>query len=313
MLTIVVSEKDVVVNIDGTPVIISKSSPNYGSIRQAIIDDDAERVLSLTNLDSYDIAVEEYTADYGDVEFKDGKVYYKGEELHNELTRRMAQMAEEGFPVTSYINFLEKLMQNPSYNSRQQLYLFLEDHKLPISEDGDILAYKGVTDDYMDCHTRSFDNSVGNTHEMPRSEVDDNTNNGCSKGFHAGSEAYATGFGSRTVIVKINPKDCVSVPHRETAKLRCCKYTVVAEYTRTLDRACYANDAQDLVSYFKDNYFPGDEIYFYYDDEDRHVFIEHVGEDSITCKLMHGDPSFSYTEPKYRTFKIEKMVDIDEA
>lgn len=313
MLPTLVTENGLVVNIDGQPIMVSKTHRNYGSIREAIKKDDKERVLALTNLDAYDISVQEYAAKTEELEFKNDKVYFRGKELNNLLSTRLSQMAAEGHPIQSYINFLNKLEENPSYNSRQQLYLFLEDHDLPITEDGDILAYKGVRNDYKDCHTGTFDNSVGQEHEMPRSEVDDNTNHGCSKGFHAGSEAYATGFGQRTVVVKINPKDAVSVPHRETAKLRCCKYKVVAEYTRTLDMACYANDASDLIEKFKDNFFIGDEIFFDYHDEERHVVIQLIDENTVTCKLMYHDPSFSYVQPMYRTFKIADMEAVEDA
>jgi hypothetical protein len=70
--------------------------------------------------------------------------------------------------------------------------------------------------------------------------VDDNPENGCSYGFHAGSIDYAGNFGGsdrRVVIVKINPEDVVSVPNDcECQKLRTAKYEVVADYTGPLPK-----------------------------------------------------------------------------
>jgi hypothetical protein len=71
---------------------------------------------------------------------------------------------------------------------------------------------------------------------MTRAKVDDNRSVGCSQGLHAGALNYVAGYGSldagdKIVIVKINPKDVVSVPNDcNCEKLRTCRYEVVAEY-----------------------------------------------------------------------------------
>jgi hypothetical protein len=76
-----------------------------------------------------------------------------------------------------------------------------------------------------------MDNSVGKIVEMERNEVDDNKDNTCSSGLHFCSESYLKSFGgSRTVIVKINPRDVVSIPTEyDNAKGRACRYEVVGE------------------------------------------------------------------------------------
>jgi len=85
-------------------------------------------------------------------------------------------------------------MSNPSMTSRNELFLFLEAANLPITEDGCFLAYKAVTSDFKDKHSRKFDNSPGVTLEMPRRDVDDNREQTCSYGFHAAAYEYAKGF-----------------------------------------------------------------------------------------------------------------------
>jgi len=88
----------------------------------------------------------------------------------------------------------------------------------------------------MDIHSRSMNNSVGQVVTMPRNKVDDVRANTCSEGLHFCSLEYLPHFGSlsrgdRTVIVKINPADVVSIPQDyNNAKGRTCRYQVVAEH-----------------------------------------------------------------------------------
>jgi hypothetical protein len=123
------------------------------------------------------------------------------------------------------------MMQNPSHRSVNELYGFLENNNLPITSDGHFLAYKRVRDDYRDVHSGTMDNSVGQVVTMSRNEVDDNANNTCSSGLHFCSQEYLASFGGdRTVIVKINPADVVSIPtDYNNSKGRACRYLVVGE------------------------------------------------------------------------------------
>jgi hypothetical protein len=107
----------------------------------------------------------------------------------------------------------------------------LEKNNLPITSDGHFLAYKKVRKDFKDCHTGTMDNSVGKIVEMERHEVDDNANNTCSNGLHFCSKEYLNHFGGeRTVIVKINPADVVSIPtDYDFSKGRACRYEVIGE------------------------------------------------------------------------------------
>jgi hypothetical protein len=143
----------------------------------------------------------------------------------------MITMLQEGFPIEPMVVFMENLMSNPSRQAVQELYGFLEKNNLPITPDGHFLAYKKVRDDYLDCHSGTMDNSVGRIVEMERNEVDDNRNNTCSAGLHFCGHSYLAHFGgARTVIVKINPRDVVSIPSDyNDAKGRACRYEVVGE------------------------------------------------------------------------------------
>jgi hypothetical protein len=172
------------------------------------------------------------------VEIKDGSVIHRGEVVDERIAKRILAFMEESLPVEPMTRFLENLYNNPSHNSRAQLYRFLEHKNMPVTEDGCFLAYKSVDQNYKDHHTGKFSNRVGQVLSIARRSVDDNPENGCSYGFHAGSLEYASNFGGgnrRVVIVKINPEDVVSVPNDcEFQKLRTAKYEVVADYTGPL-------------------------------------------------------------------------------
>jgi hypothetical protein len=76
-----------------------------------------------------------------------------------------------------------------------------------------------------------MDNSVGKVVEMERNRVDDDKTQTCSTGLHFCGMSYLNHFGGeRTVIVKINPRDVVSIPtDYNEAKGRACRYEVIGE------------------------------------------------------------------------------------
>ena len=144
----------------------------------------------------------------------------------------------EILPHKPLVLFLGKLMDNPSSRATEELYSFLEHKNMPLTPEGNFLAYKGVDGDFKDFWSHKFDNSVGQTLEMRRNGVCDNANQGCSAGFHAGSYEYAKGYasnGGNLMVVEIDPSDVVSVPYDcECQKLRTSKYKVVSHY-ETID------------------------------------------------------------------------------
>jgi len=167
----------------------------------------------------------------GNVSIQGETLFWKGKELNTGLSVRMIQMLQEGFPIEPMVNFMENLYKNPSKRAVTELYGFLEKGNLPITPDGHFLAYKKVRTDYTDVHSGKFDNSIGQVVEMERHDVDDNKDNTCSTGLHFCSMSYLSCFGGeRTVIVKINPADVVSIPSDyNDAKGRACRYEVIGE------------------------------------------------------------------------------------
>ena len=217
---------NVVVVIDNKPHTINKTHITYQKVVDAIKASDWELVKD-------SIEPKKVVLDYGNgnVSIQGETLFWKGKELNTGLSVRMIQMLQEGFPIEPMVHFMENLYQNPSKRAVTELYGFLEKGNLPITPDGHFLAYKKVRDDYTDVHSGKFDNSVGQVVEMERHDVDDNKDNTCSTGLHFCSMSYLSCFGGeRTVIVKINPADVVSIPSDyNDAKGRACRYEVIGE------------------------------------------------------------------------------------
>ena len=168
------------------------------------------------------------------VEVINGTVYYKGEEVHNALTDKLLDLMDEGYNVTPWIKFLENLMLNPSYRSRECLYQFLEQFDAPITPDGNFIAFKRISKNWKDIHSGTFDNSIGTVVKMDRAKVDDDPKHTCSSGLHICADKYLQHFAdaehSRTVVVEVNPAHVVAVPYDyDFAKMRVCEYKVLAE------------------------------------------------------------------------------------
>ena len=171
----------------------------------------------------------------------DGILQYKtssGEcsEINTAIVPRIIKMAQDGFDCKPLYRFVEKLLQNPSKQSVDELYMFLELNNLPITEDGCFVAYKIVKEDYFDIYTGKMRNQIGDRPFMSRNQVDDRRENTCSQGLHFCSKEYLSAYGSsnrdtdRCILVKINPADVVSIPSDyNNAKGRCTGYTVVSE------------------------------------------------------------------------------------
>lgn len=247
--------------LDGNkPIEITSDQLNYKAVQKAILNQDWVEVRA--NLDEPKSII---NASHGDVSIVDNKVLYRGEELHSSVAKKLSDMINEGFTdVDRWLKFIEKLMDNPSFNSREQAYNFISHKGMPITEDGNIIGYKGVREDYMDKFSGQFDNSIGQKHEMMRSQVDDNPNNGCSSGFHIGSHEYADSWAcedGRLMLVEYSPADIVSVPDEQLhGKLRVCKYKVIDEcHTRSaINNGAYNvsndNEIEDFIVTNCNNY-----------------------------------------------------------
>lgn len=204
--------------------------------------------------------VKSFCQGVGNLVIENGVVLFNGKPVHNAIATRIVEMAEAQLDTKPLELFLGKLLKNPSYRAIEELYKFLEHKFMPITDSGNFLAYKGVQDSFYSVYagyltllqgedkltnsygpgSKSILNTVGQTVECPRNEVNDNCKEYCAQGLHAGELGYAIGWGARTVVVEIDPEFVVCVPEdSECKKLRVCKYTVVGEYDKPLEAPVY--------------------------------------------------------------------------
>jgi hypothetical protein len=254
-LPYILNEQSVTVYVEGTePKTIHADNSYFKAIVNAIKDEDWVEVVELI-----DVAKSILKFGEGNLSVVDGEVLYKGNSVANVMTGRILRMISEGFNVKPMLRFLDNLLSNPAYHAQQELYDFLAVNSIPITEDGCFLAYKKVGAGYKDIWSGKFDNSVGATPTMDRGAVDDKRDRTCSSGLHFCSFSYLKSFGSgpgnHVMIVKINPRDVVSIPvDYNNAKGRCCDYEVVQEHFG------YYDDNED--EYFKDLVYASDGLAF---------------------------------------------------
>lgn len=261
----IIQGTNIILCVDNKTWTISKTHVNYNTILDCIKNDVWDNIKSLL-----DVAQTITKFSQGHIQVQDGVILWKGSPFHNTLSTRILKMIEEGFEIKPMLNFMENLMQNPSARSVNELYGFLEKSSLPITPDGHFLAFKRVKDNYKDVYTGTIDNSVGQIVKMERNQVNDDRDQTCSQGLHFCSKDYLEYFGGeRIMILKINPRDVVSIPSDyNDAKGRCCLYEVVGELQEDQKPETVFDGSVDDSWYYQDEDTNswGHEMEFYVDD-----------------------------------------------
>jgi hypothetical protein len=249
--------------VDNQNYIVEPSHPEYIGLRLCIKNGDGAEFLRLMQTGH---TIENWSE--GDFEFVDGFLFYDGEPVRKVITQRIMQMKKEGWDHQPMLKFLSNLYENVSHRAVNEFYDWIQHKGLAITPEGYILGYKGVdvydgvdqddlngnaltqgdlVDKYTGCSHR---NNVGDTVTMKRRRVDDNCNNGCGSGLHAGTYEYAcnwAGHGGKVVLVKIDPRNVVSIPTDcDFQKLRCSEYEVVGVAREVIESAVVED------SYFDD-------------------------------------------------------------
>ena len=228
----------VTVIFGGKPHVVRRGQPNFENLRNAVIAENWAAVpghltvgqsvlqwLRPTGFESYN---EFYNYS---IDIESDEIRFNGKPIPLALQQRVTAMATAGEDPLPVLRFWERLQNNPSRRSVEQLWNFLQQQGIPLTAEGKFLAYKGVRDDYLDQHSGQFDNSPGNVHEMPRNEISDDPKEACHEGFHVGALEYARGFGSRVVICEVDPEDVVCVPYDSSyQKMRVSRYRVVGNW-----------------------------------------------------------------------------------
>lgn len=177
----------------------------------------------------------------------------------------------ESFSVYAQANgysiapLIEKVSQSLDINdveSMKDLFTFLTKNNLPITVEGNILAYKVLykssTGLLYDWHTKTIYQDIGDEVYMPRSFVTVDRSVHCSTGLHVCSIEYAKSFMSRSftssddyvlALVKVDPRDICSVPTDTASKVRCCRYQILGLISKNEIPAVFDNNLNLAPNY----------------------------------------------------------------
>ena len=214
---------------DGTIHTLGSNSEIFNDVGMLLLNNKIDEAVAL--IEAGIAAKAEVAIDLGpDMKLLDGVLYWHGIKQESGIARRIVSDIETGKFDNRYVEFMRKLMLNPSYKSVEMLYDFLEHNKFTILENGNILAYKGLKRTEhgpRDWYTGLVPNWANTTVTMPRNMVEDDPTKACSQGLHIASAEYARDYGN-VVEVSVDPADIVSVPYNyNNKKCRCCRYQVL--------------------------------------------------------------------------------------
>lgn len=282
---------------DGQVYTFTGESPIFGDLSLALLSGDFDEARRLatsgrTVRDNF-LALSDHITIQGD------DVMYDGEPMYGRLAENIMEFHTNGWGVDRLVKFAERIAANPSYNSRGQLYEFLDRYDFVITKDGHFIAYKGVTRDGRSIHAgygvvdgveyqrANLPNSEGSLVQIPREMVDDNVNAGCSVGLHVGTWDYASNFGQgMTLKVEVDPADVVSVPHDVSyQKVRVTQYLVLEATEQEIDPDAWYQSDND---WDEDEWDEED----WDEDEEHDIFLEDLEQDMLSDLQME---SASYT------------------
>lgn len=176
----------------------------------------------------------------GNIEIKNDTVFFKGMEVGNSVVTRIIESMHDNKPFHQWVRFLEKLLANPNKRVINELYKFLDAKDIVVNDEGDVVAYRRVRNDYKDFHSGTVLYKIGTDVKMDRSKCDESSAT-CSRGLHLCSKSYLPQFhgGSGKILeCTVSPTDIVSIPSDyNSAKMRTCKMFVKRELTEAQAKA----------------------------------------------------------------------------
>lgn len=231
-ISVIATENVIMVVFKGKRVQFTKDKHEFMEIKELIRSRDEDAIIARIDLGGW--LIPEYSNGLFRVDPNTDTIVdiETGTEVPDTLGKRVLQWAKDGFPFEPLLKFHRKVLKNPSTESAKELYEFLEANMIPITNEGNFVAYKKVTtvgNNLMDSHSRNINNNVGNIVSVKRKAVDPNRNNTCSNGLHVGAWEYVSSFSGDVILdVEVEPQDVVTVPpDYNNQKMRVCRYKVL--------------------------------------------------------------------------------------
>lgn len=249
----ITTDKAVTLCLNGKVQLIDFTYPRFTEVKDMITSGKFEEAFAAMDIKK---SIENFCL--GNLKINGETITYRGIPLKNGITSKILKMMKDGDKgFKSFAKFMAKVMENPSLQTRERLLVFAEAEDIDISEEGDLICFKNVRNDFQpsragcwvkhegvgefEYNTKErYLNEVGCVCEMPRSEVEDNESITCAVGLHVCSVSYLLsmwGTSGQTMKVHVNPADFVAIPtDYNNSKARVCKYTVVENVTSDLKK-----------------------------------------------------------------------------
>lgn len=242
MMHVIYHGDNIIVALNGIPYIIPSTDSRFYSILEAVKAKDEEKLSSLLILGEQANSIVKELEQYNIVklfscaENEEEHYHYLDNCISMDLNNYLhsAIHANVWLPVVKFIN---RLFENPTHRTRMRLSKFMDKNKLPIYEDGSFIAYKAVSNTFMDKYSNSIFNGINTTVPLKAwSQIDTNNDHLCSNGYHVCSKEYLrSGFynaGDHVISVSVPPEYVAAIPKDfEGSKVRCRQYTVLADVT----------------------------------------------------------------------------------
>lgn len=197
------------------------------------------------------------------VTVENGEILFDGDPCQPGLSKQILRFMDEGEDFMPLVHFMEKIENNPDAHSKTQAWDWLNNHDFTLTDDGDVVAYKGVypdgNDGFRSGHRGTaavndvlyenayIPNAVGDVVTMARTSVAWDPRSACSAGLHVGTFEYARCYAQGAMLrVIVNPRDIVSVPTDAAGqKIRVCRYKVDAVIDAPETAAIYRSVEDD--------------------------------------------------------------------
>ena len=233
--------------------VVGSTNPNYKQLREALLKPkhDIALIAKLANIETFFAHITHGRIQIG-VDGDERIVRFDGKPVHSTVPKRIFTLLDGGYDIYPLVRFLDKVMTNPTLTARDELFDWLESGNNPITPEGNFLAFKKVRHDYLDIHSATIRNAVGDAPEMDRSLVDPSRYVECAAGLHFCSHGYLSTFSRptmnyRVMILEVDPADVVAIPndyHRQ--KGRTWRYKVIGEIQESKAKTFF--EGKPLVS-----------------------------------------------------------------
>lgn len=229
-----------VVTDDGDMYVADNNHPNWDSILGGVLADD-EDVIALFN--PAEAVREQFEVLTNRVTVRGGKLVVDQTVVEDVFADLAVRLLGEGGNFWPLVKFHEKLAGNTDASVRSQLARWMQAEDMTLSEEGDIIGYRAVRNDFKSKNAgpgivngeyfahAHLDNSPGNIVEIPVENVTVDPNIGCASGLHVGAWSYLPSFkGMDDVVVRVvvDPRHVRSVPYEcDSQKMRVSRFRVL--------------------------------------------------------------------------------------